>query len=143
MDPLSVTAGILAVLGAGGKVGTACQKIIALRHAPYALIALNNEVTDLHIVVKDVNDILRLHSQTSETDALPSVTSALKRTTATLLRLETLIAYELTTPSGDNESRLDRSVWLQAESRVQKLKDDIRADRVALASALGLLASYV
>lgn len=143
MDPLSVTASILALLGAGGKVGTACKKIIALRHAPAGLMALNNEVTDLHILVQDVDDILRQDSETSGTDTPPSVTSALKRTRATLLRLETLIAYELTTPSASNESRLDRSVWLRAESRVQKLKDDIRADRVALTSALGLLTSSI
>lgn len=138
-----MTASILALLGAGGKVGTACKKIIALRHAPAALMALNNEVTDLHILVQDVDDILRQNSETSETDTPPSVTSALKRTRATLLRLETLIAYELMTPSAGNESRLDRSVWLRAESRVQKLKDDIRADRVALTSALGLLTSSI
>lgn len=143
MDPLSVTASILAVLGAGGEVGKACKKIIDLRDAPDALIALNNEVTDLHILVRDVDDILRQHSRISETDALPSVISALKRVKATLLRLESLIAYELTTPSGSNGRRLDRSVWLRAESKVQKLKDDIRADRVALAPALSLLNLYV
>ena len=143
MDPLSVTASILAVLGAGGEIGKACKKIIDLRDAPDALIALNNEVTDLHILVRDVDNVLRLHSRISETDAPPSVTSALERVKATLLRLESLIAYELTTPSGNNGPRLDRSVWLRAESKVQKLKDDIRADRVALASALSLLTSYV
>ena len=143
MDPLSITAGILAVLGAGGEVGKACKKIIDLRHAPDVLIALNNEVTDLHILVGDADEILRQYSEIGGTDAVPSVTSALERIKATLLRLESLIAYDLMTPSGSNGSRLDRSVWLRAESRVQELKDDIRADRVALASALGLLTSYV
>ena len=60
----------------------------------------------------------------------------------TLLDLESLIAYELTTTTGkDNELRLDRSAWFRLEPKVLKLKNDIRDDRVRLSVALNVLAS--
>lgn len=62
MDPLSVTAGILAILGASGKVGQACSKIVALKDAPEALQSLNNEFDELQTVVQEVDDLLRENS---------------------------------------------------------------------------------
>ena len=51
-----------------------------------------------------------------------------------------LLAYELITIKGkDNEARLDRSVWLRVEHKVQGLKDEIRDDKISLASALSVL----
>jgi hypothetical protein len=69
MDPLSITAGILAIFGAGGKVGNGLRKLVQLRDAPDALLALCNEVTDLQCVVQNVDDLLQ---QWHDEHALPS-----------------------------------------------------------------------
>ena len=45
MDPLSVTASLLAVLGAAGAAGRALQHMSDLRHAPDQLLALTNAVS--------------------------------------------------------------------------------------------------
>lgn len=50
-DPLSVTAGILAIFGAGGKVGNGLRNLVQLRDAPDTLLALCNEFTDLQCIV--------------------------------------------------------------------------------------------
>ena len=141
MDPFSLTAGILTLLSAGGTIGKALKKIITL-NPPDVLLALNNEVVDLQIVVKDVSNVLRRHSEVTQAAPVSSICFALDKSKRTLLNLESLIAYELTTTTGkDNELRLDRSAWLRLEPEVLKLKNDIRDDRVRLSTALNVLSS--
>lgn len=141
MDPFSLTVGILTMLSAGGTIGKTLEKTIILK-APDVLFALNNEVVDLQIVVQDVSDLLHQHSQISQDAPIKSVCFALDKSKRTLLELESLIAYELTTTTGkDNELRLDRSAWFRLEPKVLKLKNDIRNDRVRLSEALNVLSS--
>ena len=139
MDPFSLTVGILTMLEAGGKIGRGLKKVIALRKAPDILLALNNEVIDLQIVVEDVDDLLRQHKQIA-LGHTRSLYQALERSKETLLRLESLISYELTTTKG-REPRLDRSVWVRKEHDILELRDRTRADRFHLLSALGVLAA--
>ena len=140
MDPLSLVVGILTLLEAGATIGKGLEKIIALRKAPDVLLALNNEVVDLQIVVQDVDDLLRQHSEITETAPISSVYRALERSKETPLALDSLIAYELTTAIGTG-LRLDRSLWLRKETEVLKLRDKILPGRVCLSSALTILAS--
>ena len=138
MDPLSVTAGILAIIGAGSTIRKGLKKIISARHLPDSLLQLNNEVTDLQYVVQDVDDLLRQRSQSTEEDRCPlsshaSLNSALEHAKATLSALESLIVHELTTVDRhDGRTKINRITWLRVESKVKSLKDDIRTDRVRL-----------
>ncbi len=147
MDPLSLTASILAIFGAGSTVGKGLEKILSARRLPDVLLQLNNEVTDLQYVVRDVDDLLRQQAQAVREDGeqLPryaSLTSALEHTKQTLLALESLIAYELTSyNSRGGRRRIDWMSGLRAESKVKSLKEDIRTDRVRLSTALSLLTS--
>ena len=147
MDPLSMTASILAVVGAGSTVRKGLKKLISARRLPDILLQLNNEVTDLQYIIQDVNDLLRQRSQSTGEDRCPlsshtSLTSALEHAKATLLALESLIVYELTiVDSLNGRTKIDWIMWLRVESKVKSLTDDIRTDRVRLSSALSLLAS--
>ena len=142
-----MTAGILAIIGAGSTIRKGLKKIISARRLPDSLLQLNNEVTDLQYVVQDVDDLLRQRSQSTEEDRCPlsshaSLTSALEHAKATLSALESLIVHELTTVDRhDGRTKINRITWLRVESKVKSLKDDIRTDRVRLSSALSLLAS--
>ena len=139
MDPLSITAGLLAIFDAGGKVGKGLRLLIQLKDAPDALLALNNEVTDLQCVVQDVDNLLQHHS---EENALPSsITRHLDQAKATVLALERLIAYDLTTIATNGFKRVDRSSWLRAESKVTAMKQKVKDAKLSLASALSLLNS--
>ena len=142
MDPLSVTASIIALVGAAGDIGKGLKKVLRLRHAPDILLALNNEVVDLQCVIQDIDDVLRQHSEIINRPIYPSLYRGLTRAKETLLELDSLIAYQMTTVHGtDSHLRLDRSTWLRAEPHVQRLKDQIRSDRVDLSAALNLLAA--
>ena len=141
MDPFSLTVGILTLLSAGGTIGKTLNKIITLK-APDVLFALNNEVVDLQIVIQDVSNLLHQHSEITQAAPISSICFALDKSKRTLLNLESLIAYELTTTTGkDNELRLNRSAWFRLEPKVLKLKNDIRDDRVRLSAALNVLSS--
>ena len=147
MDPISITASILAIVGAGGTIAKLLKKTLAARRLPDILLQLNNEVTDLQYIVQDVDDVLRLQARTIREDQglLPSsasLSSALEHAKQTLLALESLIAYDLTTvDSRDGMIKINRISWLRVESKVKGLKDIIRTDRIRLSSALSLLAS--
>ena len=149
MDPLSLTASIIAIVGAGSAVGKGLKKILSARNLPDVILQLNNEVTDLQFVVQNVDDLLRHQAESTQEDSRPmqshtSLAWALVHAKQTLLALESLIAYELTTVDSRNgQAKIDRISWLRAESKVKKLKDDISTDRVRLSTALSLLASYV
>ena len=139
-----MTASIIAVVGAGGAIGKGLSKIVALRHAPQILLAFNNEIMDLQCVVQDIDNLLRDHSEFTNFTPPTSLNRALEKSRQTLADLETLVSYELTSIKGKrNEAGLDKSAWLRAEPKAQKLKDEIRNNNMWLASALSLLATYV
>ena len=59
MDPLFLTASIIAIAGAGGGAAKAVRKLASLKDAPHLLLALNNEISDLNVVVLAVQDIFQ------------------------------------------------------------------------------------
>lgn len=142
MDPLSVTASILAVIGTAGVVGKGLTKIVALRHAPDILLGLKNEVADLYCVVQGVDHLIRQHTETARAIPIANLCRALEKASMTLFGLEDIIENDLSTVRArDGEIKLDRYAWLRSASKVQKMRDQIRADRVDLAAALSLLSS--
>jgi hypothetical protein len=144
MDPLSISASVVALLSAGGTLSKLLRKGIGLRNAPDLLRALNDEVAGLQSTATDVDDLLRTASRDPNNRPPKSLVSSLSRIKSTLLQLEGCISYQLTTVTADGDGiRLDRSVYLRAERRLQGLKDDIHASRIALASALSLFASSI
>ena len=144
MDPLSVTASIIALFQAGGTVSKGLKKIANLRNAPDILLALNNEVADLHALLGNIDNVLRHHREIIGLDPIVSLCRALDRAKRTLLELENVLAYKLTSircKDGESHQVFDRSSWLRLESRVQRLKDEIREDKVSLSSELSVLTS--
>ena len=83
----------------------------------------------------DIDSLLRQHLDATDQEPVASVDRMLQKAKQTLLKLESLLAYELITVKGkDNDVKLDRSVWLRVEHKAQKLKDEIREDKISLSS---------
>ena len=139
-DPLSVAASILTLLGAGGAVGKFLKKAIALRKAPDILLALNNDVADLHQIVHDVDELLQEHSSMVGKAPLGHICESLEKVKKTLSIFEHLISYQLTEVERDGSYlRLDRSAWLRAEPKIVRLRERIRAGKGDLCLSLTLL----
>ena len=144
MDPLSISASVVALLGAGGTLAKLLSKGIGLKNAPDVLRALNDEVSELQSTANDVNDLLWTANRNPDDHPPKSLVSTLNRVKSILLQLESYISYQLTTVTADGGSnRLDKSVYLRAEYRLQEFKDEILTSRIALAAALSLFASSI
>ena len=139
-DPLSVAASILTLLGAGGAVGKFLKKVVALKHAPDILLALSNDIVDLQHVVQVVNGLLQQHSRMTDKAPLDHVCKPLGKVKKTLSTLEYLVSYKLTVAERNGSHlRLDRSVWLQVENKIGRLREEIRANKGDLCLSLTLL----
>lgn len=124
MDPLSVTAGIIAILGAGGVVGKRITILTALKSAPDELLILNNEISDLQYVLNDVQDLLRRQPDDHGAPVPFALTKALQQSRETVLALEKLIAYDLTViDSRSKVPRVDKSRWLRAVKNLVDLQE--------------------
>ena len=126
-DPLSLIASIIAVIGVGGQVAKAVRKIASLKDAPDAVLALNNEIPDLHLVVLAVEDVF----QKQRTSRVPppsgaaaeiyadiTVANSLKFAKAKTVELEEL--YHRLTPSildSSGSSQVNKITW----SRMKKI----------------------
>ena len=143
MDPLSITASILAILGVGGQVVEAIKKVVALKGAPEIVLRLHNELSDLHLLTITIQDVF----QTAQANGIPlntqrSVTNSLKLVNEKLLELKHL-HDRLTSASQPACSSLNvkKSVWLMEQTHLKLLQKDLRNARLKLTSVLGTLTS--
>lgn len=142
MDPLSFTASLLTVIGTAGVIGNGLRRIVALRNAPKILLALRYEVANLYCILQAVEHLIKQHAETAHAGPIECLCSALENSQESLFKLEDLMKEKLIIEGKDGETRLDRTVWLFSSSKVQDIKDQIRSNRIDLAFALNLLASY-
>ena len=142
MDPLSLTASIMAVLGAGGSVASSIERIISLRNAPDAILALNNEISDFQLVVGMIQESLQDYESQDSADSTPyaeNLESVLVRAREKLLELDMLIQYRLTTPG--SQGGLNRIAWVLEQRKVKMIHDEIRSIRINLVAMIGALTS--
>ena len=130
MDPLSLIAGIIAVFGAGGTIAKGLDRIRRLKNAPDILLQLNNEVTDIHLLIDSVDELAPqwINQLSTSNRQQQLVCTTLARARDSVLELEKLIAYILTkeTVSG---AEVDRSVWVRNLDRIGDAKNSIRRAR--------------
>ena len=151
MDPLSITASILTIVGVGGQAAKAVKRLASLKGAPDLVLALNNEISDLHLVVLAIQDVF----QRQQTGGAPlpgnrvvvanvdaSVTNSLRYANEKVVELESLHSQLTTNASRSSGSTtFNKTVWLREQKRVKKMQEDLRNVRLKLAGALSVLNS--
>ena len=144
MDPFSLTVGIIGVLGVGGQLAGCLRKIETLKRAPNELRELNGEISDLYLVVKQVNGLCHQYPGDSGVPRDNNLRSSLARMKGKLLELEELIAFRLTKPgSTDTDIQVDRSRWLRLKPKVQKLREELRSITLNISVLLIAMILYV
>ncbi|MCJ1248394.1 hypothetical protein MMC30_005611 [Trapelia coarctata] len=139
MDPLSVTASIVAIVGAGGSLASGLRKIYALKDAPDDLRQLYEELSEIRLLVSAIQEACRQRGNRvpveDECDEFIYVT--LKRSRDEVLGVEKLIAYDLTkvTSNGDE---LNKMAWMRARSQVQSAQARLRDTRSRLTGILNV-----
>ena len=134
MDPLSLTASLLAILGAGGAIAKGLNQIRRLKHAPNVLLQLNNEIVDLHLLIRVVDELYHQHSDSTRASQHTIIFNILIRAKEALLELEQLISYDWTRET-DHGIEIRRTVWMNAQKKVAETTSKIRSVRTNLNGA--------
>ena len=128
MDPLSISASVLTLLGAGGAIAKGVDRIRSLKKASDILLQLHNEISDLQLLIHAVNGFFHQHSDPDICDQQEIICAVLQRAKDTVVELEQAIAYVLTKETSTG-SELNRVAWLSAFKKVKKLRADMRSVR--------------
>jgi hypothetical protein len=135
MDPLSVSASIIAV---GGLVIKSLRIILKLKDAPTEVNALINEVSDLSTLVKDTEAIIKrrqsLDSSASEVQSLADVLGKSKKTFQLLN--DFLQLHLMRDEIFEKETIGFRVAWLRERSQISKFQRQISSNRDELSRAL-------
>lgn len=148
MDPLSITVATLGLIGAANKVAVGLNKLASLKGAPAAILALNNEVSDLRLVLQETEPLLLRHKEAAASgDPKPTLPPpkmvdatflrSMDRAKDKLLDLEFVIQNRLMTRLG----AIDKLGWLREQDKVRKAQVDLRTVRLNITAALGVVTS--
>lgn len=98
-------------------------------------------MTDLQCLVQDIDNLLQCRPE-HELGVPPlSVTEVLSRAKDAVLSMECMIAYDFSKVTSNGNQMVDRSSWVLAERKVQKMRKRVKTVKASLASALALLSS--
>ena len=148
MDPLSITASFIAIVGVSGHAAGAIRKLAAIKEAPDIALALSNEISDLHLVITAVRDALQrqraITLPRSAVGSHTSVTSLLQNALDKAQEMEALY-NSLTTglPRASDPLKFSTIRWLRRQSKVRKMLEDLKAIRLKLSGAVEILTLYV
>jgi hypothetical protein len=144
MDPLSITASIIALIGAGNQLARGINKLASLRGAPASILSLNNELSDVRLVLAETEALLAEHEARDAKHASSIARPRLEKRLSPSLksvwdRMQELQAIEkrLTTKSGS----IDRLAWLWEQDNVNRAQKGLRAARSDIVAVIGLVSS--
>ena len=139
MDPLSISASIAALLGAAKQIAIGLDKLASLRGAPAAVLQLNNEVSELRLVLSVAEPLLRKHDQATIFDGAEhsGLQVSIQHAKRSLSDLESVVSNRLMTRMGV----VDRLGWLKEQDKIQRALTDLRTARLNVTGLLGIVTS--
>ncbi|KFA71352.1 hypothetical protein S40288_08955 [Stachybotrys chartarum IBT 40288] len=130
MDPLSITASVIAIVGAGDKCLT---KLRTLHHAPSEILCLMNEIGDLNIVLTQIITLDQQARNTGAESSLAGLRSLFKRAENQVLELDAIVQNGLA-----KYGALRNGIgWVRYKNQVTELQQSMRSTRLNLTTALG------
>ena len=143
-DPLSITASVIAVIGAADGVKKTLAKIQNLVNAPKKLLALINEVSDLTLVLGNIESLVGMITERKQSNekALQHMETLVKRAKDRLLELDQLIHYHLLKPdSTPGNIRLSKREWTTAKHIIEEFRRSLRDMRLDLVTQMLIINS--
>ena len=140
-DPLSLAASVITVIGAADNVGKLLAKIQSMKDAPNELLALINEVSDLRLVLGDIEAYTSNNVENSHPEQLRHIRHLLGRAKDKLQDLDVLIQYRLVKPG--HRMQVSRRKWAQAINTINDFRRCLRDIRLNIVSQMVTLNSYV
>ena len=141
-DGLSFAASLIAVLGAAEGLSKALSRIRRLCHASDELLALINEVSDLRIILGDVQNYVIQDGrspQLSQNHA-QHLMVLVDRAKKTLFELDKLIHYHLIKPQ-QGPIKVAKREWLKATTTIERFRHSLRDIRLNIATHMVIVNS--
>lgn len=139
MDPLTLTTSVITIVGAAIAITKAVDNLsTALRDAKDDLTSLNNEISDLRVVLDGVSAVIK--EWTSGRIAVPmndmGLTHILSELEADTKKLNNLILSCLINPHSTNAVKPNRLKWYYEKKAIKTVQANIRARKLDLATAI-------
>lgn len=131
MDPISIAASVLAIATAAEQTRRALDRVrTALKTLPGRLSALNNQVTDLEVLLRQIASLMASrndHPELVTTEAQDRIRDVIRRADVLLQELRDLSAK--VEKAGDGHSRMgsiQRSrAWQRHLPRLHEIQDEL------------------
>lgn len=136
MDPLSIGASVITVVGVARKVSSLLKRFKALRRADKELDDLIAEVAQFEHVVEAVRNAPWMSNATVE-----AVTVLLEKANGKLVEFQSLIEYRLT-KAGDSD-QVDAWQWTHSGRNVDSLRGALKNTIANLNTLIGVDTRYV
>ena len=143
-DPLSITASVIAVVGAAEGVTKAIAKVKGFYNASNEAMALINEISDLRIVLYSVQSYVSQNARRSQSplEQLDHMSILLNRAKDRLLHLDQLVQYQLVKPRSTNERiQASRREWARAKGMIKSFRRSLRDIRLNIVAQMLVLNS--
>ena len=145
MDPLSLTTGILALISACATAAATFGKIRRLNEAPEIIQALNNEISDLQLLLVDMRVYMeRVQSRASTPPKVDEAVfrlcaSTLGRIRDKILEVDSLIQYRLIKEDNEAGTRVHRGSFVRYRDKIIKFQAELREYRHRVADIARIL----
>lgn len=139
MDPLSVTASVLAVVGAVSSISRTLKTLRSFRGAPAIILALSNEVSELQLIVKELSKEIHKVNTSIQPSIGQNLANTLTDAKQKLLGVDGLLSSKVIKGSLHGKPVMRRAAWLRHQGKIQNCQEDMRGVRNKLVTALGLL----
>jgi chromosome segregation ATPase len=137
MDPLSLTASIITVVGLAGEVG---KNLRRLHHISAEIHSLINDVSDLQAVLAEVDRVVIQYQVTAHAPE-EAILNLSKTVQAARRRLTELNEMILESGGADGKAKVARLKWIRAKTQAASIQQSLRDLRMNLVTILGTLCS--
>ena len=131
MDPLSLTASLITVVGAVKQVKKGLRQLKGLHNAPRELDDLLDENSQFEAILKALDN-----TPWKCNDVRPELQTVLSKAHAKLNDFDALIQYTLT--EAGTSSKVDRLQWVRRRREVEELRQDLKIIMSRIVSLVGV-----
>lgn len=134
MDPLSIVRSSLSVAGA---LTVTLEQVQALCNAHGDVLGLINEVSDLRLILTEIDNVIQKRNDDGRVDAghVQGITAVLQRAQANLEHLDRLLENGVTEVDSTNGKRkIKRFAWMKQKTKLKRLEMHLKDTRITLST---------
>ena len=127
-EALSLAASVIAVLGASEGVAKTILKIQSIRNAPDEILVLNNEISDLQIIIHNIQGYIQDTSESQiPREHVQELATLVNRAREKLLQLNEVVHFKILKPQTlSSKPKFSSTQWLKAMKGINRSRQSLR-----------------